>query len=275
MKTTFPFRMALVVAAAVTFLHQNATAATIVNLGDASSFAVLAAAGITITGPNTITGDIGSYPTTAITGPGSVTYISGANQGGDAATILAKTALGNAYLDAAGQTPTTIYAPIADLGGRTLTPGVYNDPTSFMITGTLTLDARGDPNAVWIFQAGSTLGTAAGPNASKVVFLNGVGDACNVFWQVGSSATIGTYSDFVGNILAHTTITVNTGATVDGRLLAGAEDLTGAVTLDTNIIDSSACTGTASVPDTGSTLLLLGSGLGTLLAFRRRFFSPA
>src|SRR6185369_13168139 len=122
----------------------------------ATSFAVLAGAGITVAGAvnsTTITGDIGTFPTPSITGLGNV-VLNGVNHAGDAVTQTAKNDLVTAYNDAAGRPPTTTYNPIFDLGGQTLPPGVYRDPTSFGITGTLTLDAGGDQNAVWIFQAG-------------------------------------------------------------------------------------------------------------------------
>src|ERR1035441_4676985 len=247
--------MGLVVAAAL-FLLQNATAnPTTVNLGTASSFAVLAGSGITVAGAvntTTITGDIGTYPTTSVTGLGNI-VLNGVNQTAD--TLLmqnAQSALTAAYGKAAGQSATVSYGSAnQELGGLTLAPGVYNDSTSFGITGTLTLDAQNNPNAVWIFQAGSTLTTASGPNASSVVLVNGA-QACHVFWVVGSSATLGTSSDFVGNILAVTSITADTGATVDGRLLAE----NGAVTLDNNTITEAICNAGSSVPDGGSTLLL-------------------
>ena len=211
----------------------SAVSPTTVLLGRAASFSVLAGSGITNTGPTTIYGDVGTYPTPSETGFSDVTLY-GTNHVDDAVTQGAKTDLETAYIDAAGRTPTTTYGPIKDLGGLTLTPGVYNDPSSFAITGTLTLDGEGDPNAVFIFQAGSTLDTAAGSAGSpaSVVSLTNGAHACNVFWQVGSSATIGTYSIFVGNILALTSIEVKTGATVDGRVLAR----NGAVTFDTNTI---------------------------------------
>ena len=202
-----------------------------VNLGTASSFAVLAGAGITNTGPTTILGDVGSYPTTTETGFGSVS-LTGTNHGGDAVTQGAKTDLTTAYLDAAGRGPTI--PVVADLGGLTLVPGVYNSATSLGLTGTLTLS--GSSSDVWVFQAGSTLTTASG---SKVAFIGGA-QSCNVFWQVGSSATLGTGSAFKGTILALTSITATTGATVDGRLLAR----NGAVTLDTNVITRSMCAAT-------------------------------
>jgi uncharacterized repeat protein (TIGR01451 family) len=201
-----------------------------VNLGTATSFAVLAGSGITNTGPTTITGDVGTFPTTTETGFGSVTLI-GTNHAGDAVTQGAKTDLTTAYNDAAGRGPTI---PVSgDIGGQTLVPGVYNSASSLGITGTLTLDAEGDPDAVFIFQMVSTLVTASGSNVN---LINGA-QACNVFWQVGSSATLGTGSAFRGNILALTSITATTGATVEGRLLAR----NGAVTLDTNTITISVC----------------------------------
>jgi type VI secretion system secreted protein VgrG len=207
-------------------------AATAVGLGTANSYAVLAGAGITNTGPTTVTGDLGTFPTTSMSGTASIT-VNGANHAGDAVTQGAKTDLVTAYDTAAGEGPTT---PIsADLGGQTLVAGVYNSASSVGLTGTLTLDAGGDPNAVFVFQAGSTLTTAS---ASNVLMINGA-QSCNVFWQVGSSATLGTGSTFRGTILALTSITVTTGVTVDGRVLAR----NGAVTLDTDTITRSVCAG--------------------------------
>jgi len=196
----------------------------------ATSFAVLAGAGITVAGAvnsTTITGDIGTFPTPSITGLGNV-VLNGVNHADDAVTQTAKNDLVTAYNDAAGRPPTTTYNPIFDLGGQTLPPGVYRDPTSFGITGTLTLDAGGDQNAVWIFQAGSTLITAAN---SSIVLINGA-QAANVFWQVGSSATLGTGSSLAGTIMALESITLTTGASLSGRALAR----NGAVTLDANSI---------------------------------------
>jgi hypothetical protein len=258
--------MALVVAAVI-FSHLNALAGPVamVDLGTASSFAVLAGSGITVAGAvntTTITGDIGTYPTPSVTGLGNV-VLNGVNQTADSGLMLnAKNALTAAFVDAAGRPVTTYYPAISDLGGLTLISGVYNDPTSFGLTGTLTLDAQNNPDAVWIFQMGSTLTTASD---SSVVLLNGA-QACHVFWVVGSSATLGTGTDFMGNILADQSITLNNGATVLGRLLAE----NGAVTLDANTITRSVCNasgGGTSVPDTGSTLPLLGFGMVSLLAF--------
>ncbi len=204
-----------------------------VNLGTASNFEVLAGSGITNTGPTTIRGDVGTFPTTSITGFETVTLL-GVNHGGDAVTQQAKNDLVVAYNDAAGRAPNTVFAPAFDLGGLTLVSGVYNNPTSFGLTGTLTLDAEGNRDAVFIFQAGSTLTTASN---STVTLINGA-EACNVFWQVGSSATLGTNTTFAGSILALTSITLDTGATVDGRVLAR----NGAVVLDTNTLTLSLCT---------------------------------
>ena len=203
----------------------------IVPLGVADSFANLAGAGITNTGPTTITGDLGSYPTLAITGTATLTIISAMNHRGDIVTRAAKTDLVTAYDTAAGLKPT--FPIVDDLGGKTLKAGVYNSASSIGLTGTLTLDAAGNSNAVFVFQAGSTLTTAS---ASKVVLINGA-QSCNVFWQVGSSATLGTYSSLRGSILALTSITVTTGVTIDGRVLAR----NGAVTLDSDKITKPSC----------------------------------
>ncbi len=211
-------------------LVSGASAASPIGLGAADSFAVLAGSGITNTGPTTLKGDIGTYPTTTITGAGSLT-ITGTNHGGDAVTQQAKTDLVTAYNNAAGQGPSSPIA--ADLGGKSLAPGVYKSASSIGLTGALTLDGGGNPSAVFVFQAGSTLTTAS---ASQVNLVNGA-QACNVFWQVGSSATLGTGSSFRGSILAQTSITVTTGATVEGRVLARD----GAVTLDTNTITRPSC----------------------------------
>ena len=208
----------------------SAQAATSVPLGTAGSFVVLAGAGITNTGPTTLNGDLGTFPTTSISGPGSLT-VTGTNHGGDAVTQGAKSDLVTAYNNAAGQGPTTPIA--ADLAGQTLTPGVYNSASSVGLSGALTLDAGGDPNAVFVFQAGSTLTTASG---SIVNLVNGA-QSCNVYWQVGSSATLGTGSAFRGSILALTSITLTTAATVEGRVLAR----NGAVTLDSNTVSSPEC----------------------------------
>jgi hypothetical protein len=236
------------------FLESRAVAAPVaIGLGTASSFSVLAGEGITNTGPTTVAGDIGTFPNTSITGLGSITVL-GTNHAGDSVTQGAKNDLTTAYTTAAGEGPTTAIA--ADLVGRTLKPGVYNSASAVALSGVLTLDAAGDPSAVWVFQAGSTLITAPG---SRVVMLNGA-QPCHVYWQVGSSATLGTNSRFVGTILALTSISLQTGATVDGRVLAR----NGAVTLDTNTITRSACSTATRAPTTQPTTQVTATPSGAV-----------
>jgi hypothetical protein len=219
-----------------------AAAPTAPPLGTADSFAVLAGSGITNTGPTTVTGDIGTFPTTSISGLSSIT-VGGANNGGNAVTQKAKSDLVTAYVTAAGEGPISSIA--ADLGGRTLVSGVYNTASALGLTGTVTLDAQGNPNAVFIFQAGSSFTSASGSN---VALINGA-KACNVYWQVGSSATLGTGSSFLGTIMALTSITVTTGVTIDGRVLAR----NGAVTLDTDTITRPTCATTPGSTTTPTT----------------------
>jgi len=245
--------LALVVMLAVPALSMAAQPT--VNLGTAASYAVLAGQTITNTGATTVTGDIGLFPGTAFTGQASVT-INGAANINNAAASQAQLDLVTAYNDAAGRTPVTSIP--TELGGTTLKPGVYASAAgTFQITGTLTLNAQGDPNAVFIFQTSSTLVTASG---SSVNLINGA-RFCRVFWQVGSSATLGTNSQFVGHILALTSIAAQTGATVQGQLLAR----NGAVTLDTNTITNGICTTIAPVtPKVTLALSGLTNGVVTL-----------
>ena len=206
-----------------------------VRLGMAGNFAVLAGTTITNTGPSNINGgDIGVYAGSSITGfpPGIVAppYII---RSADAFTLQAKNDLTAAYITAAGLSPTTDLTGI-DLGGLTLTPGVYSFSSSAFLTGTLTLNDLGDPNAQFVFQMGSTLVTAS--NSSVVTINGGSNPGSTVFWQVGSSATLGTGTAFEGHILALTSITMTTGASIlNGSALAR----NGAVTLDTNRINNS------------------------------------
>ena len=206
-----------------------------VNLGSASTFAVLAGSGITNTGTTTASGtagsDFGSDPTPAFTGDTSVTTLGTKYTAANAAVTLAKTALASAYSDASGRASTA--AVTADLGGQTLVSGVYTSGSTLALTGTLTLDGENNPDAVFIFQAGSALSTASG---STVSLVNGA-QACHVFWQVGSSATFGTASNFTGHVMALTSITATNGATFNGQLLAE----NGAVTLDTNTFTNDVC----------------------------------
>jgi LPXTG-motif cell wall-anchored protein len=217
-------------------ISSNAYAAQpTVELGTASSFAVLAGSAITNTGPTTVSGtaggDMGSSPTASFTGEADVTTTGTKYTAAATAVDNAKADLVNAYDDAAGRTPFNTVS--ADLGGQTLTAGVYKSASSLGLTGTLTLDGENNPDAVFIFQAGSTLTTAS---ASSVTLINGA-QPCNVFWQVGSSATFGTTTDFIGHVFALTSITANNRATFDGQLLAR----NGAVTLNENTIVNNLC----------------------------------
>ena len=203
-----------------------------VGLGTAGSFAVLAGTTVTNTGPSIVSGNLGVSPGTAVTGfpPGIVS--NGTIHSADGVAAGAQSDLTTAYNDAAGRSPTA-KVPAFIGAGQTLAPGVYKATNSLHVGGSLTLDAGGDPNAVFIFQAPSTLITSS---ASSVVLTNGA-QACNVFWQVGSSATLGTNSTFTGTILALTSISVKTGDTIAGRALAR----NGAVTLDDDTITAPSC----------------------------------
>ncbi len=241
-----------------------------IDLGSAQEFAVLAGSGITNTGFTQIVGDIGSHPTPAQTGFAGLVTINGTNHFDDSVTAAAKVDLVQAYDEAANRTPTSVV--VMDLGGMNLTRGVYKAPSSLALTGTLTLDGEGDPDSVFIFQAGSTLIT---DSSSRVLLVNGT-RSCNVFWQVTSSATLGTDSQFAGSILALTSITLDTRATVDGRVLAR----NGAVTMDNSTIVADACAGnesptpTTSIPvfPTGAAIFLatLGALGGSYFILRKR-----
>src|SRR3984893_7841210 len=196
-------------------------------LGSAQTFAVLGASTVTNTGPTVITGDLGVSPGTAVTGfpPGRVV---GAQHKADAVAGKAETDLVTGYNGAAGQTP-FVDKTGQDLGNQNLTPGVYRFSSSAQLTGRLTLNGQGNSNAVFIFQIGSTLTTASN---SSVVLINGA-SPCGIWWQVGSSATLGTGTQFQGNLLALTSISLTTGANIlPGRALAR----NGAVPLETNRI---------------------------------------
>lgn len=222
--------------------NQAGAAPAPVGLGTATSFAVLAASTVTNTGPTVVSGDVGVSPGTAVTGfpPGTVT--NGTIHRAGPVALQAQSDLTTAYNDAAGRTPDVTVT--ADLGGQVLGPGVYRGAT-LGLTGDLTLDAQGDAGAVFIFQAGSTLTTA--PDSS-VILVNGA-DACNVFWQIGSSATLDTDTTFVGTIMAQASITARTRATIAGRLLAR----TGAVTLDTNSVTRPSCAAPVTTTTTTTT----------------------
>jgi len=211
---------------ALMFVGQNATAVQApVSPGSSAKFAVLAATTVTSSGVTKVNGLLGVSPGTAVTGS---LRVSGMIHAGGRIAAKAQTDLTTAYNDAAGRKIDALTVE-GNLGGLTLTPGLYKSTSSLEISsGDLTLDAKGDTNAVFIFQMGSTLTTTA----ARQVILRGGAQAANIYWQVGSSATLGTISVFKGNILALTSITLQNGAAVEGRLLAR----TAGVTLDSNTI---------------------------------------
>ncbi|MDP3184894.1 MAG: ice-binding family protein [Anaerolineales bacterium] len=271
-KMKFKLLILFVVAALAALLYPPLVSATSI-LGSAENFAVLGGQAVTNTGSTTITGDVGVYPGSAITGfpPGLVT---GTIHGPGAVSLQAQSDVTTAYTGLAAMPYNSVLTG-KDLGGLTLTSGVYKFDSAAQLTGSLTLDAQHNNNAYWVFQIGSALTTAPG---SSVVLTNlGTNDGRDngLYWQVGSSATLGTTTAFEGNILALTSITMNTGATIpNGRALAR----NGAVTLDANAIspgysgglefDTAGHVVPVPVP---AAMLLLGSGLAGLAAFRKRF----
>ena len=252
--------------------------ANLAPLGSAQDFAVLGASGVTNTGSTTIYGSLGVDPGSAITGfpPGTVT--GGSIYGPGGVSDLAQSDALAAYNTLVDQSVTETLTG-QDLGGLTLSPGVYFFQTTAQLTGTLTLDFTTDPEGDFVFQIGTALTTASN---SSVNVLNG-SPLSGVYWQVGSSATLGSGTMFAGNILADQSITLVTSADIlCGRTIA----LNGAVTMDTNRLsnnntlqdfgsgrDDFGSYGFSGIPEPG-TFLFLVSGMGSVYAFgRRRFFS--
>jgi hypothetical protein len=228
-------RAAIALAAGVALAVVPAVAqAGPVQLATASPFVVLGGATVTNTGPSVLNGDLGVAPGTALVGFGLPAVVNGATHDNDAVAKQAKSDLTTAYDVAAGQP----VAPAADLtgtnlGNRTLRAGAYRFTSSAQLTGALTLDGQGDPNAQFVFEIGSSLTTAS---ASSVVLINRA-SACNVYWQVGSSATLGTTTAFRGSLMALTSISLNNGASVIGRMLAR----NGQVSLIDNVLSAPRC----------------------------------
>jgi len=204
------------------------TAQTTISLAGTSVFAILAGSAVTNTGATSVTGDLGLSPGSSVGGfpPG---ILVGTQHINDIIASQAKLDLTAAYNDAAGRTCTDIVTLSGNIGGLTLTPGLYKSTSSLAVSsGDLTFDAKGNANAVFIIQIASTLTTTSG----RKVILSGGALASNIFWQVGSSATFGTTSVFKGTVLALQSITFNTGATLEGRALAR----TGAVVMAGNTL---------------------------------------
>ncbi len=236
--------LTLTLGLAVCLLAVPAARAAPVNLATASPFVVLGGTTVTNTGASVLNGNLGVSPGTALTGFGSPAVVNGVTHENDAVAAQAQSDLTNAYDVAAGQA----VAPAddlsgTDLGNRKLAPGAYRYTSDALLTGALTLDAAGDPNAQFVFLIGSELKTES---ASSVVLINGA-SPCNVYWQVGSSADIGTTTAFQGTLMALTSISLKDEATVIGRMLAR----NGQVSLINNVLTAPLCP-TAAVTPPGS-----------------------
>ena len=240
-------RAGIALAAGVAFASFPAAAlAAPVDLATAGPFVVLGGTTVTNTGPSVLNGDLGVSPGTSLVGFGLPAVVNGATHANDAVAGQAQLDLTTAYDVAAAQPASSLTG--LDLGNRTLTAGAYRYTSSAQLTGALTLDAQGDPNAQFVFEIGSTLTTAS---ASSVNLVNGA-SPCNVYWQVGSSATLGSTTAFKGSVMALTDITLNNGATVQGRVLAR----NGQVSLNNNVLHNNGCATGSSSSSGGSS----GSG---------------
>lgn len=258
----------IVLALAFALFAVPAAVAAPVNLATASPFVVLGGTTVTNTGPSVLNGDLGVAPGMALTGFGLPAVVNGATHENTAVAAQAQSDLTNAYVVAAGQA----VAPAndlsgTDLGNRKLSPGAYQYSSDALLTGALTLDAEGDPNAQFVFLIGSELKTES---ASSVVLVNGA-SPCNVYWQVGSSANIGTTTAFQGSLMALTSISLKDGATVVGRMLAR----NGQVSLINNVLSAPECAvpspGTVPPPGSGTP----GSGTSAGAAVTVAGGSPA
>jgi hypothetical protein len=223
-----------------------------VNLATVSPFVALAGTTVTNTGPSVLNGDLGVAPGTALTGFGLPAVVNGATHENDAVAGQAQADLTNAYNVAAGQ-PVSPGDDLSgtNLGNRTLTAGAYRYTSGALLNGPLTLDAQGDPNAQFVFLIGAELTTGS---ASSVVLINGA-SPCNVYWQVGSSATLGTTTAFEGNLMALTSISLNNGASVIGRVLAR----NGQISLINNVLTRPSCAPETTTPPSGEPVNGTGS----------------
>jgi hypothetical protein len=241
-RLTHARRVGILLASSLTCAAVPAMAsASAVGLGTASPFVVLGGSSVTNTGPSVLNGDLGVAPGTSLVGFALPAVVNGATHDDDAVAGQAQGDLTTAYNVAASQpVPAGNNLTGQDLGGLTLTAGSYGFSSSAQLTGQLTLNAAGDPNAQFVFEIGSTLTTAS---ASSIRLINGA-SPCNIYWQIGSSATLGTTTAFEGNLMANISITVNNGSTVQGRVLAR----TGGVTLNNDVIDGSMCGTSTTTP---------------------------